>query len=534
MQEDFPDDVSILKRLGPDTWLAKDLHDQVWILKRLPLEGQRLVSLGSHRQMPVLQIDSLTGNYLVLRESWIQGSPSQRLTEAEIWRVLAQLFPLLEWIHAHGIIHGSITPRHLVFRLSDGLRPGFAHQDSVLVGWGVCLPITQEGFLVCNRADPEYAAPEQLTRDPLPASDYYSLGLTCLHLLTLLSPFDLIDHWQEWVTREKDCSESLFRLFEQLLSRDPEQRYPKGVSPPKRMDPFPVALPYCQQTLSGSMGSIYAVAVSSRSSTRKTQLIASAGEDKKIWLWDPDLVGCLIGHTLPIRSLSFHPSDPLLVSGGDDSQIMLWDPYQQSLLKTLPHHRQAVKTIAVHPSGSYCASGSADKTVKLWREEHLIACLESHRLGVTAIAFSPDGRYLASASQDRMVHVWDLTQDPPVLKHRLTGHTWAVLCVAFSADSTLLASGGDDNLIYLWDLKTGRSLHTFGHSWSVSSVEFLADGSLVSGSWDHSLKVWQNASDQALATLTGHCDSVCSVAVDPDQNLIISGSRDKTVKIWHL
>jgi WD40 repeat protein len=535
MQNDSPGNLSILKALGPDTWLVKDRCHQISILKQLPPEGQILASLGSHPQMPPLQIDqggqgdringldhSPAKTYL-LREGWIEGSPHQGLvTEAKLWTLFTQLFSLLKWIHAHGVIHGSITPNHLIRCSSDQI---------VLVGWGVCLPVTQEGFLVCNKADPEYAAPEQLMGDPLPASDYYSLGLTGLHLLTLVSPFDLIDHWQEWVNSERGYSERLFRLFGQLLSRDPEQRYPQGVERPKKMDRSPSAFTQPQQTLSGSMGAVYAVAVSP--SQGKTQLIASGGEDKKIWLWDPDLVGSLVGHSLPIRSLAFHPSEPLLVSGGDDGQILLWDLDQQILLKRLTHHTQAVKSVAFHPDGSYCASGSADKTVKLWHETKVITSLESHRLGVTAIAFSPNGYYLASASQDRMVCVWDLTQDPPVLQYRLTGHTWGVLCVAFSPDSSLLASGGDDNLIYLWDLKTGGSVCTFGHSWSVASIAFLADGSLVSGSWDHCLKVWRKSSAQAVSTLRGHCDSVCSVAVDRDRNLIISGSRDKTVKIWH-
>jgi WD40 repeat protein len=56
----------------------------------------------------------------------------------------------------------------------------------------------------------------------------------------------------------------------------------------------------------------------------------------------------------------------------------------------------------------------------------------------------------------------------------------------------------------------------------------------VSGSDDKTLKVWDLESGRELAVFTGHTDSVRAVVVTPDGKRVISGSNDKTLKVWDL
>jgi len=79
-----------------------------------------------------------------------------------------------------------------------------------------------------------------------------------------------------------------------------------------------------------------------------------------------------------------------------------------------------------------------------------------------------------------------------------------------------------------------RLLRVFlGHTNAVYSVAFSSDGRrIVSGSWDKTLKVWDAATGQETLTLRGHTDLVRGVAFSPDGRQIVSGSDDKTLKIW--
>jgi len=74
-----------------------------------------------------------------------------------------------------------------------------------------------------------------------------------------------------------------------------------------------------------------------------------------------------------------------------------------------------------------------------------------------------------------------------------------------------------------------------GHTDSVNSIAVSANNRyVVSGSADKTLKIWELASGQLTQTLEGHSDWVSAVAVSADNRYVVSGSADKTLKIWEL
>ena len=83
----------------------------------------------------------------------------------------------------------------------------------------------------------------------------------------------------------------------------------------------------------------------------------------------------------------------------------------------------------------------------------------------------------------------------------------------------------------------GLTLYRYdpGQRETVYAVAVTPDGKrVVSGSEDRTLKVWDLESGQVLQTLSGHGDWVRAVAVTPDGQRAVSGSRDDTLKVWDL
>jgi WD40 repeat protein/energy-coupling factor transporter ATP-binding protein EcfA2 len=72
-----------------------------------------------------------------------------------------------------------------------------------------------------------------------------------------------------------------------------------------------------------------------------------------------------------------------------------------------------------------------------------------------------------------------------------------------------------------------------GHAWSVTSVAFSPDGNfIVSGSDDKSLKLWDTRSGHCIRSFIGHEVEVICGAFSPDGTLIISASLDYSLKLW--
>lgn len=105
--------------------------------------------------------------------------------------------------------------------------------DLVLIDFGVAKLATNIRRLYTGTivGSPEYVAPEQMRGKALPASDLYSLGVTCIYLLTAISPFDLFDiandHWvwQENLPVNNSVSNCLCEILDKLLQNAVSQRF---------------------------------------------------------------------------------------------------------------------------------------------------------------------------------------------------------------------------------------------------------------------------------------------------------------------
>ncbi|MCY3018777.1 MAG: serine/threonine protein kinase [Planctomycetota bacterium] len=122
--------------------------------------------------------------------------------------------------------------------------------------------------------------------------------------------------------------------------------------------------------------------------------------------------------------------------------------------------------------------------------------------------------------------------------HCLAGHPLESLDRYNEAQRTLASLGEPTFVVETGILELDNAyplpLNTFsGHSNWVNSVAFSPDGKLaLSGSRDKTLKLWEVKTGRELRTFSGHTSWVKSIAFSPDGKLALSGSGDKTLKLW--
>ncbi|KAG5971040.1 hypothetical protein E4U56_007120 [Claviceps arundinis] len=207
-----------------------------------------------------------------------------------------------------------------------------------------------------------------------------------------------------------------------------------------------------------------------------------------------------------------------------------------------------VRSLCFSPDGRYLVTGSQDKLVRIWdiATQTIRHTLSGHEQDVICLDFARDGRFIASGGEDKTVRIWDVEKGSHALTHTMKD---AVLCVAISPDSQYVAAGCLDHNVYVFDVHSGILVEEIGgrfggHGNGIFSVAFSPDGkNLISGSMDRTVRMWelsppQDGQSEALKggkfvkMFVGHGDSVLSVTYTPDAEWILSGSRDRGVQLW--
>ncbi|KAF4667001.1 Guanine nucleotide-binding protein subunit beta-2-like 1 [Perkinsus olseni] len=123
----------------------------------------------------------------------------------------------------------------------------------------------------------------------------------------------------------------------------------------------------------------------------------------------------------------------------------------------------------------------------------------------------------------------------------LQGHTdWVTSIATTYEDPKMVVSGSRDKKIMIWELTNDSESAGFprrsltGHNQAVSDVTLSSDAQYcLSGSWDKTLRLWDVSSGKTVQTFVGHTSDVFSVAFSPDNRQIVSAGRDKSIKIWN-
>merc|ERR1740121_501530 len=120
------------------------------------------------------------------------------------------------------------------------------------------------------------------------------------------------------------------------------------------------------------------------------------------------------------------------------------------------------------------------------------------------------------------------------------GHAHYVMMVNWNPkDVTIFASCSLDRSIKVWGAGGGNNTAHFtltGHGKGVNCIEYAPTGEkpyLISGSDDKTVKIWDFQVKTCIQTLSGHTNNVSAGLFHPTLPIILTGSEDGTVRVWH-
>ncbi|XP_029026190.1 autophagy-related protein 16-1 isoform X1 [Betta splendens] len=241
------------------------------------------------------------------------------------------------------------------------------------------------------------------------------------------------------------------------------------------------------------------------------------------------------GETSPNRPLSRTPSKKisqpppagLLDSISNIFGVSKCD--QPGLLQ--PHsRRRSTNSFSTSPETSEAPSGVSAEVRVPTTALHVF---EAHDGEVNAVRFSPGSRLLATGGMDRRVKLWEVIAGRCEAKGALTGSNAGITSIDFDSAGSYLLAASNDFASRIWTVDDYRLRHTLtGHSGKVLSARFLLDNArIVSGSYDRTLKLWDLRSKVCMKTV--FAGSSCNDIVCTEQ-CVMSGHFDKKVRFWDI
>lgn len=155
------------------------------------------------------------------------------------------------------------------------------------------------------------------------------------------------------------------------------------------------------------------------------------------------------------------------------------------------------------------------------------------------VVISKTGQFMAVLTRDRELFAWNLTSQAVVLE---TGPAVLLVDLDFSPDDRILTATTQSGELRIWKVGPSRYdlINTLkAHSSPLSDSAFSPNGRfLVTADRSGAAKIWDvstlsAAAAQPIATLL-HQGEVSSVVVSADEQYVISGSRDATVRVWSI
>ena len=205
-------------------------------------------------------------------------------------------------------------------------------------------------------------------------------------------------------------------------------------------------------------------------------------------------------------------------------------------VRTLTGPSGEVTSVDFSPDGGRIVSGSGSQFVKIWNVETgaEVSSFLQVRCGCWLVSILHPPYPILQLPNPIFQPPNQILQPPnPILHPRwqvctLTGHKYTVRTVAFSRDGKRIVSGSYDKLVKIWNAAIDTEVSSFVPVLGEVTVAFCLGLTRVKcWRWSEMRILWQ------VYTLTGHQESVSAVAFSPDGKRILTGSRDKLVKIWN-
>ncbi|XP_067863907.1 WD repeat-containing protein 37 isoform X3 [Heptranchias perlo] len=268
-------------------------------------------------------------------------------------------------------------------------------------------------------------------------------------------------------------------------------------------------------------------------------VLGTASADHSAMLWSIETGKCLlkyVGHAGSVNSIKFHPSEQVALTASGDQTAHIWRYIVQ-----LPTPQPVTDTnqMSGEEEVDFSDKDEADGDVEGPNESPTIripsTTLKSHQGVVIAADWLVGGKQVVTASWDRTANLYDV--ETSELVHSLTGHDQELTHCCTHPTQRLVVTSSRDTTFRLWDFRDPsiHSVNVFqGHTDTVTSAVFTVGDNVVSGSDDRTVKVWDLKNMRSPIATIRTDSAVNRISVSVNQRIIALPHDNRQVRLFDM
>ena len=263
---------------------------------------------------------------------------------------------------------------------------------------------------------------------------------------------------------------------------------------------------------------------------------------------------------IPISSLKFMNDIAALAIGYYSGFIEIWDIVKNTKIRTLNGHDNRVGCL--NWNEYILASGSKDSKIynhDVRLKEHIIHKLLYHKQEICSLKYNYDGNLLASGGNDNMVYIYDIRKfcnnnnsinncnknfsinnnnTRPLFS--LSYHTAAIKALSwcpFIRNLLATGAGSKDKTIKFFSCDSNKMINSYFTGSQVCNILWnKKEKEIISshGFSKNNIIIWKYPKMNKIADLKGHMKRVLYLSISPDENTIVSGAGDETIRFWKI
>uniref|UniRef100_A0A8D0AE02 WD repeat-containing protein 37 n=2 Tax=Sander lucioperca TaxID=283035 RepID=A0A8D0AE02_SANLU len=267
-------------------------------------------------------------------------------------------------------------------------------------------------------------------------------------------------------------------------------------------------------------------------------VLGTASADHSALLWSIETGKCLLryaGHAGSVNSIKFHPTEQMALTASGDQTAHIWRYMVQLPAPQPPPDVSAPcdddQDSSDREEGEVDGEGPCEvPTVRL-----ATATLKSHQGVVIAADWLVGGRQVVTASWDRAANLYEV--ETSELVHTLTGHDQELTHCCTHPSQRLVVTSSRDTTFRLWDFRDPsiHSVNVFqGHTDTVTSAVFTVGDNVVSGSDDRTVKVWDLKNMRSPIATIRTDSAVNRISVSANQRIIALPHDNRQVRLFDM